>query len=123
MFTVCAAAARADAFYSEVRDTETIWTLRDAGGLPAPMSPDGQRSMPFWSLRSRVERVIATVPAYSSFEVVELSVEDWRRDWLSGLGSDGIHVGLNWSGPRATGYDVEPGRVAAALTARGPAAE
>ncbi|MFL6094271.1 MAG: DUF2750 domain-containing protein [Blastococcus sp.] len=66
---------------------------------------------------------MATVPAYASFEVGDLSIEDWRRDWLSGLGSDGIHVGLNWSGPRATGYDVEPSRVAAALIARGPAAE
>jgi hypothetical protein len=87
------------------------------------MSPDGQRSMPFWSLRSRVERVIATVPAYASFEVVEPSVEDWRRDWLSGLASDWDPCGPQQVRPRATGYDVEPGRVAAALTARGPAAE
>jgi hypothetical protein len=118
MSVVSTAAAQADAFYSEVLENRAVWTLRDAAGFPAPVTADGYRSMPFWSARSRVERVIATVPAYAAFEIVELSAERWRRDWLPGLARDGIRVGLNWSGPRATGYDVEPDGLQAALTAR-----
>ncbi len=30
----------------------------------------------------------------------------------------GLRVGLNWSGDRATGYDVEPAAALASLTAR-----
>ena len=121
MSSVSTAAAQAHAFYADVLATATVWALRDAGGFPAPLSPDGHRSMPFWSSRSRVERVIATVPAYASFEVVEIALEDWRSEWLPDLAGDGLRVGLNWAGPRATGYDVEVQAVEAALTARGPA--
>lgn len=123
MFVVSTAAAQADAFYSEVLTTGSVWTVQDAEGIPAPMTAQGYRNMPFWSLRSRAERVVATVPAYSTFEVIELSAEKWRRDWLPRLAEDGIRVGLNWSGPRATGYDVEPSSIEAALTARTPASE
>jgi hypothetical protein len=31
--------------------------------------------------------------------------------WLRGLEKDGLHVGLNWTGPRAAAYDLEPSRV------------
>jgi len=37
--------------------------------------------------------------------------DEWIARWLPGLQDDGILVGLNWSGARATGYDVEPGAV------------
>lgn len=121
MFDVSTAAAQAEAFYSEVLETGTVWTVRDAEGFPAPMTADGCRSMPFWSLRSRAERVRANVPAYRTFEVVQISAEKWRRDWLPGLADDEIRVGLNWSGSHATGYDVEPSSVEAALVAREPA--
>jgi Protein of unknown function (DUF2750) len=123
MVAVSTAAAQADAFYSEVLRTGSVWTVRDAEGFPAPMTAEGYRSMPLWSLRSRAERIVATVPSYRTFEVVELSAEEWRRDWLPGLAEDGIRVGLNWSGPGATGYDVESGSVEATLAARGPAGE
>jgi hypothetical protein len=120
---VSTAAAQAEAFYTEVLETGSVWTVQDVEGIPAPMAAEGYRSMPFWSLRSRAERVVATVPAYRTFEVIELSADEWRRDWLTGLAEDGIRVGLNWSGPHATGYDVEPSSVEAALTARAPAGE
>ena len=63
-------AAQADAFYREAVDHGCVWTIRDEGGLPAPMTDSGQRAMPFWSLRSRAQRVVETVPAYAGFAVV-----------------------------------------------------
>jgi hypothetical protein len=67
--------------------------------------------MPFWSKRCRAERIVAAVPAYAGFEVVELSTTEWRQRWLPRLPRDGILVGLNWSGAAATGYDLDTGRV------------
>lgn len=64
--------------------------------------------MPFWSLRSRAEKVISSISAYSAFEVEGIPLAVWRTRWIDGLDRDGILVGLNWSGVRATGYDMRP---------------
>jgi hypothetical protein len=85
-----------------------VWTIRDEGGYPAPLTHDGKRASPFWSTRSRVERVIANVPAYRGFEPIEVTLDEFRNRWLPALARDGFLVGLNWSGRRATGYDIEP---------------
>lgn len=82
------------------------------------MGLDGVRAMPFWFKRSRAEAVIATVDAYADFEPIEVELDEWRSRWLPGLTEDGLLVGLNWSGNRATGYHVEPAEVQAALRAR-----
>ena len=74
--------------------------------------------MPFWSLSSRAERIISNVPDYAGFEKVMIPLNEWRSKWLPGLERDGLRVGLNWSGSRATGYDVEPHAALASLTAR-----
>ena len=41
-----------------------------------------------------------------------------RSGWLSGLQKDGIWVGLNWSGRRATGYNVSSEDVARNISSR-----
>lgn len=101
-------AAQSDAFYREALEAGSVWTVRDASGTPAPENGDGQRAMPFWSSRSRVDKIIATVPAYAGFEPIEIDLASWRSRWLPGLANDGLLVGINWSGSRATGYDVSP---------------
>lgn len=111
------AAAQADAFYREVLEHQTVWAIRDSAGFPAPEGADG-RAMPFWSLQSRADRIVATVPAYEAFEVVSIPLREWRSRWLPGLQRDGVRAGLNWAGKRATGYNVEPGRVELGLAAR-----
>lgn len=99
-------AAQAAAFYAEALREGSVWTLRDEGGFPAPVGPEGHRAMPSWSLRTRAERTVATVPAYAGFEPVEVRLDVFRSRWLPGLEGDGVRVGVNWSGERATGYDV-----------------
>jgi hypothetical protein len=111
-------AAQASTFYRDATLSGLVWTLRDADGIPAPANGSGQRAMPFWSARSRVERVISNVAAYDGFEPVEVRLEDFTARWLPGLQRDGLLVGLNWSGTRATGYDVTPAEVARALEAQ-----
>jgi len=112
-----ASAAQADAFYREALEHGTVWSVRDAGGFPAPETPEG-RAMPFWSLESRVQKIVESVPAYSGFEVVSIPLTDWRSRWLPGLERDGVRAGLNWSGSAASGYDLPPQDVERNLSAR-----
>jgi hypothetical protein len=80
------------------------------------MTPEG-RAQPFWSSRARVERIIRSSPAYRGFTAVELTWEDFREKWLPSLEADAIKVGLNWTGVRATGYDLAPSDVLLAVEA------
>lgn len=102
------AASQAAAFYRDVAGHRRVWTVRDAGGYPAPMTSRGVRAQPFWSSESRVRRNIAAVPHYRGFTPDECSWERFRDEWLVALRRDGFHVGINWSGAGAAGYDLEP---------------
>lgn len=112
-------AAQAAAFYEEAVRERAVWGVRDSAGFPAPVNGSGERSMPFWSLRSRAERVVQQVPAYADFEVVEVPLDAFLDHWLPGLERDGLRVGLNWSGRSASGYDVPATEVAARLASEG----
>lgn len=112
-------AAQAAAFFSEALAGGHVFALEDQDGFPAPESASGECAMPFWSKQSRAEKVRSTVPAYGSFTVVALALAEWRERWLPGLAKDGVRVGLNWAGPRATGYDLLPDEVEARLDRRG----
>jgi hypothetical protein len=105
-------AAHSAAFRREVPGEGRVWSVRDAAGHPAPPDATGRRAMPFWSKASRAQRVVGAVPAYRDFEVVAIPVGDWLDSWLPGLQRDGLLVGVNWAGARATGYDVAPTQVA-----------
>lgn len=104
-------AAQMKAFFTELAASSSVWTIEDADGIPAPKTAEGERTMPFWSKQSRAERIIETVPAYSGFTTRQVPLDEWKGRWLPGLKTDGLLVGLNWSGKTATGYDVEPGKV------------
>lgn len=110
-------AAQAAAFFREVVRTGVVWTMRDGGGFPAPMTSEGQRVMPFWSRKSRVLRIIESVPAYSGFEPEEIPLAEWRTEWLAGLRRDNMLAGVNWSGSEAAGMDLEPSAVLSRLEA------
>jgi len=101
------AASHAHAFYRQVADEKKVWTVKDAGGFPAPMNSEGKRAQPFWSSLSRVELIRKNVPAYADFEPHEISWDAFRDRWLPGLKKDGILIGVNWSGGRAKGYDID----------------
>jgi uncharacterized protein DUF2750 len=105
-------AAHAAAFRREVPGEGRVWSIRDSGGFPAPADADGVRAMPFWSKKSRAQRVVTAVPAYRDFDVVEIPVSDWLDSWLPGLQRDGLLVGVNWAGARATGLDLTPTQLA-----------
>jgi hypothetical protein len=111
------AASQAAAFYREVAEKRIVWTMDDEGGYPAPKTRTGRRSMPFWSSKSRVEKIIKTVPAYRGFTPIGFAWDDFVNEWVVDLKKDGYLVGVNWSGDDALGYDLEPEDVVANVTA------
>ena len=56
-------------------------------------------------------------PSYSTLDPAELDLARWRERWLPSLQQDGLLIGLNWTGPRAKGYDFTPNEVIARLNA------
>ena len=95
------------AFYRNVATRRSVWTVRDAGGFPAPMTASMRRAQPFWSTRPLAELFIQSVPAYRGFQVVELEWEDFRDRWVPGLANGQVLVGIDWTGPALTGADAE----------------
>jgi hypothetical protein len=104
-------AAQWIAFIKEIIKHRKIWTIKDEDGIPTSTNFDGETSMPFWSLKSRAEKIIENVPAYNGFQPYEIKFDDFLNRWLKGLEKDGLNVGVNWSGKRATGYDMKPKEV------------
>jgi len=101
------AASHAHTFYRQVAEERKVFTVMDEGGFPAPMNREGIRCHPFWSSAYRVQRIIKNVPAYAGFELYEISWDDFRDRWLPGLKADGLLIGVNWSGSKASGYDID----------------
>ena len=110
-------AAHAATFYREVLTAGSVWAVRDQDGFPAPPAEGDARVQPFWSRQSRAERIVATVDAFRGMDIIEIPLADWRGRWLPGLDRDQFLVGLNWSGDRATGYDIRPAEVERNLAA------
>jgi hypothetical protein len=104
--------AQYHAFIKELLENKKVWILKDEQGFLSSTNLSGETAIPFWSLKSRAEKVITTVPAYSKFQPHEINLEDFLNKWLTGLEKDGLHVGVNWSGKREKGYDVKPNQIA-----------
>lgn len=111
------AAAQADSFVTELVANREVWTIRDSGGFPTSTNSSGETAMPFWSLESRARKIVDQLPAYQGFQPYKLTVEEFLERWLPGLERDGLLAGLNWSGDRATGYDMQPADVRARIEA------
>lgn len=103
--------SQASAFYREVAANGKLWTIRDSGGFPVPENSEGKRAQPFWSSLTRVQKIIKTVPAYAAFDPFEISWADFASRWVPGLERDGVLIGINWSGSRAIGFDIEAAKV------------
>ena len=104
------AASQAAAFRKDILRSGKVFTIEDDGGMPAPETAEGRRALPFWSTRSRAEKIITGVEAYRGFRPVEWTLEEFEEQ-LDALEDDGMLVGVNWSGSGAKGYDVEPADV------------
>lgn len=109
-------AAQYAKFNYEVAEIRKVFTLTAQGELLIyPVK--GQDVVPFWSSRSRLEKIQSTHPKYQGYQITEYSWSEFDS-WLRQLEEDGIHVGVNWSGERLTGYNVAVHELRAALEYR-----
>jgi hypothetical protein len=95
--------AQAAAFFRDVTRHGTVWYVRDDEGSPAPVTSGGPRALPYWSTASRAAR--AARQWGGELRVESMPLDRWRHVTLPGLERDGLHIGINWSGPRLVGWD------------------
>ncbi len=99
------AAAHYDKFKEQaVREGRVFTFTSDGEYLVFPVN--GEEVIPFWSSRTRMEKVQKEHPKYQQYQIKEMAIAEFL-EWLPKLGKDGVRVGANWSGKRLTGYDVE----------------
>lgn len=102
------AASQAAAFYRDVAKNKKMWTVRDEEGFFLY----GERgTMPLWSTLSRAKKMASALEALNDAEIVEISWEEFRDEWVPKLTKGDHLVGVNWSGSRGVGYDIEPERL------------
>jgi hypothetical protein len=98
------AAVQYDKFGEEAVAEERVFTFTDAGELLVYQVHSGE-TVPFWSSRSRLEGIQRRLPRYRDWQITEIPfAEFWRR--LDQLERERVHVGVNWSGEKLTGYNV-----------------
>jgi hypothetical protein len=109
---VSVSSAQATAFFNEVLAVPEVWALRDDEGYPSfQASIEHYVAIPFWSKESRARRITTNVEGFDALAVVSIPLDVWRERWLPGMARESLRVGINWSGPRATGYDYTPDEV------------
>ncbi|WP_344649169.1 DUF2750 domain-containing protein [Cryptosporangium japonicum] len=101
--------SQAAAFFRELAGHRTVWYVRDAHGSPAPETSPGVRAMPYWSSRARAQRAAAVWGG--DLRPASLTLETWRTSELPSLDAEGYRVGVNWTGPRLTGWDFSVNEV------------
>lgn len=99
------AASQASAFYEEVASSRSAFTLLDHGNFLVFRVRDVD-VVPFWSSRTRIARVQKDHARYRAFDCDEIDLDALVSRTFPDLEREGIHVGVNWSGARLTGYDV-----------------
>lgn len=99
------AAAQSSQFVPQAQAAQSVFTFTSSGGDYLVFRVRDFDTIPFWSTRSRLERICQLHPKYRTYVKVELSLERFLA-WLPQLAADRMHIGINWSGKRLTGYNV-----------------
>ena len=99
------AAAQASKFYEQAVLEGRVFTFTNAEEYLVFLIRD-QDVVPFWSSRSRLESIRKIHPKYTNYSITEVPLSEFLQETLPLLESEGIHIGVNWSGKGLTGYDV-----------------
>jgi hypothetical protein len=115
------ASAQAHQFYREVAKNREVWTVRKGDVLAKATLRDGKTSTPFWpttpfwSTRTRIERVLQSIPVYAGSEPVRITFDEFTRDWIPRIRQEQGLLGINWSGPSLRGFNLDPDFVLRAI--------
>ncbi|WP_406840945.1 DUF2750 domain-containing protein [Streptomyces sp. AHU1] len=101
--------AQAAAFFRDVARTRTVWWVRNDEGCLVPVAASGHEAFPYWSTKARAQRAVELWGP--DFRAVSMPLDQWRNAALPDLDKEDLRVGINWSGPRLTGWDFTVGEV------------
>jgi hypothetical protein len=107
-------AAQASKFYEQAVRDGRVFTLESPDGFLVFPIRDIE-VIPFWSSRSRVEKIQSTMPEYARYSIHEKAFTEFYEETLPWLEEQRIHIGVNWSGERLSGYDVSVSDLRASL--------
>ena len=107
------AAAQYSKFCEQVVSEARAFTFVENGDLLVyPLG--GREVVPFWSSRRRLVTIQKRMPKFKAFAIAEFTFADFLQR-LTELSAHGIHIGVNWSGERLSGYDVSVAELLASL--------
>lgn len=103
-------------FCSDVTHRQRVYAFTDQGEpLVCPIGD--ARVVPFWSSRSRLERIVQALPLYARYQITEFSISEFER-CLEHCHSNHLQVGVNWVGAGLVGFNVSVETLRAALASR-----
>jgi hypothetical protein len=101
---VSIAAAQYSKFKEQITKDSEVFTFFEQGN-PLIFRVNGNDVMPFWSSRSRLEKIQEARPKYQNYQIADFRFEQFLQ-WLPHLAKDDIYIGVNWSGLKLVGYDI-----------------
>ena len=99
------AALQYDKFKEQAVREGHVFTFTAKGEYPV-FKIAGSEAIPFWSSRSRLEKIQRGYPKYKRYEIKEMSLSAFL-EWIPELDKGEVRIGANWSGKTLKGYDVE----------------
>lgn len=99
------AAAQYSKFKQQVIAGQQVWTFTEEGDYLVIPVNEGE-AIPFWSSKSRLMKICSYHAKYSRYEKASLTFAEFLK-MLERLSAEKISIGVNWSGKRMVGYDVQ----------------
>lgn len=100
---------RYNEFIERIIENEVVWglKLKDEDDWAVSESNDYEDTgvMVFWSDKAYAKE--CAKEEWAEYEVTDIPLELFVKNWLTGLDEDGILVGVNWDG-NLIGYETEP---------------
>ena len=96
-----------DRFIVEAIDTGCVWALQGPEGWALCPSEKYTETdvLPFWSQPEFARR--HCIDEWRDYQVLPVSLEELLEDWLPGMHTDVLLVGVNWDG-QMQGVELEP---------------
>lgn len=101
------AAPHVKAFCDDVVESKRIWTIQfPEGDYIKWENSDGSETMPVWSSKSRVKKVMGHEEAFEGASPVSFSFGEFLNEWLPRLLKEGTGLGPNWAGKNLMGWEM-----------------
>jgi hypothetical protein len=96
-----------DRFIVEAIENGCVWSLQGSEGWALCDSEKHKNTdvMPFWSQESFAQ--LHCVDDWKDYVAVEIELEEFLEDWLTGMHDDVILAGINWDA-ELEGTEIEP---------------